>query len=86
MSESPVKSVVYIDPPYAPPHDDNCYIKRYHFLEGLAVYWKGLRIMEGTKSKKLEKRFTSFSYKRTIVDPDRRQKGVQLGRANRGPD
>lgn len=30
--------VVYLDPPYAPPQDDNCYIKRYHFLEGLSVY------------------------------------------------
>jgi DNA adenine methylase/adenine-specific DNA-methyltransferase len=59
--------LVYFDPPYAPPRDDNDYIKRYHFLEGLAVYWKGLRIMEETKSKKLEKRFTPFSYKRTIA-------------------
>ncbi|MBO0814921.1 MAG: DNA adenine methylase, partial [Actinobacteria bacterium] len=33
--------VVYLDPPYAPPRDDNCYIKRYHFLEGLSVYWRG---------------------------------------------
>ncbi|HLF07517.1 MAG TPA: DNA adenine methylase, partial [Thermoplasmata archaeon] len=23
--------LVYLDPPYAPPKDDNCYIKRYHF-------------------------------------------------------
>src|SRR3546814_7444340 len=33
--------LVYLDPPYAPPKDDNCYIKRYHFLEGLSVYWRG---------------------------------------------
>ncbi|MGH3974723.1 MAG: DNA adenine methylase, partial [Pseudonocardiaceae bacterium] len=32
--------LVYLDPPYAPPRDDNCYIKRYHFLEGLSVYWR----------------------------------------------
>src|SRR5215470_5679431 len=60
--------VVYLDPPYAPPRDDNCYIKRYHFLEGLSVYWRGLSIMEETRTKKLTKRFTPFSYKRTIID------------------
>ena len=60
--------LVYLDPPYAPPSDDNDYIKRYHFLEGLSVYWRGVTIMEGTKTKKLAKRFTPFAYKRTIED------------------
>jgi adenine-specific DNA-methyltransferase len=60
--------LVYLDPPYAPPRDDNDYIKRYHFLEGLSVYWRGVTIMEDTKTKKLEKRFTPFAYKRTIED------------------
>lgn len=60
--------VVYLDPPYAPPRDDNCYIKRYHFLEGLAVYWRGQTVMQDTQTKKLPKRFTPFSYKRTICD------------------
>ncbi len=60
--------LVYLDPPYAPPRDDNDYIKRYHFLEGLSVYWRGVTIMENTKTKKLEKRFTPFAYKRTIED------------------
>jgi len=60
--------LVYLDPPYAPPKDDNDYIKRYHFLEGLSVYWRGQRIMEGTTTKKLEKRFTPFAYKGTIRD------------------
>lgn len=60
--------VVYLDPPYAPPRDDNDYIKRYHFLEGLSVYWRDVTIMENTKTKKLEKRFTPFAYKRTIED------------------
>lgn len=64
--------LVYLDPPYAPPRDDNCYIKRYHFLEGLSVYWRGQQIMEGTRTKKLVKRYTPFSYKRTIVDALRR--------------
>lgn len=60
--------LVYLDPPYAPPKDDNCYIKRYHFLEGLSCYWRGQRILEDTMTKKLEKRFTPFSYKSTIQD------------------
>ncbi|GAB40363.1 MULTISPECIES: DNA adenine methylase [Gordonia] len=60
--------LVYLDPPYAPPTDDNDYIKRYHFLEGLSVYWEGMSIMENTKTKKLPKRFTPFAYKRTIDD------------------
>ena len=64
--------LVYLDPPYAPPRDDNCYIKRYHFLEGLAVYWRGQTIMENTRTKKLAKRYTPFSYKHTITDALRR--------------
>lgn len=60
--------LVYLDPPYAPPKDDNCYIKRYHFLEGLALYWRGQTILEETKTKKLAKRFTPFSYKHTVVE------------------
>jgi len=60
-------NLVYLDPPYAPPRDDNCYIKRYHFLEGLSVYWRGQQIMEQTKTKKLAKKYTPFSYKRTVT-------------------
>jgi adenine-specific DNA-methyltransferase len=60
--------LVYLDPPYVPRSDDNCYVKRYHFLEGLSCYWKGLRIMEQTKVKKVEKRYTPFSYRRTAVE------------------
>jgi adenine-specific DNA-methyltransferase len=64
--------LVYLDPPYAPPRDDNCYIKRYHFLEGLSVYWRGQTIMEDTRTKKLVKRYTPFSYKHTVTDALRR--------------
>lgn len=60
--------LVYLDPPYAPPRDDNDYIKRYHFLEGLSVYWRGQTIMEETRTKKLAKRYTPFAYKRTIAE------------------
>jgi len=60
--------MVYLDPPYAPPRDDADYMKRYHFLEGLSVYWRGQTIMEETKTKKIAKKFTPFAYKRTIDD------------------
>ncbi len=61
--------LVYLDPPYVPRADDNCYIKRYHFVEGLASYWQGMgtEIMVETTSKKLAKRFTPFSYKKTSI-------------------
>jgi adenine-specific DNA-methyltransferase len=60
--------LVYLDPPYVPRADDNCYVKRYHFLEGLSCYWRGLEIMQDTKVKKIEKPFTPFSYRRTALD------------------
>jgi DNA adenine methylase/adenine-specific DNA-methyltransferase len=60
--------LVYLDPPYVPRSDDNCYMKRYHFLEGLSCYWKGVHIMQGTRVKKIEKPYTPFSYRRTAVD------------------
>ena len=64
--------LVYLDPPYAPPRDDNCYIKRYHILEGLSTYWRGQQIMENTRTKKLAKRYTPFSYKHSVADALRR--------------
>jgi len=60
--------LVYLDPPYVPRSDDNCYIKRYHFLEGLSCYWQGLPIDMTTKVKKIAKRYTPFSYRRTAVE------------------
>ena len=60
--------LVYMDPPYVPRADDNCYIKRYHFLEGLSCYWRGLRIMSDTKVRKVEKPYTPFSYRRTAME------------------
>ncbi len=59
-------AVAYLDPPYAPPRDDTCYIKRYHFLEGLATYWRDQEIMWETTTRKLRKRHTPFAYKRTV--------------------
>ena len=60
--------LVYLDPPYVPRADDNCYIKRYHFLEGLSCYWRGMDIMAETKVKKLPKLYTPFSYRRTAIE------------------
>lgn len=60
--------LVYLDPPYVPRADDNCYVKRYHFLEGLSCYWRGLEIMKDTKVKKIAKLYTPFSYRRTAID------------------
>ena len=59
--------LVYLDPPYVPRSDDNCYMKRYHFLEGLSCYWKDRPIMAETKVKKIEKPYTPFSYRKTAV-------------------
>ena len=60
--------LVYMDPPYVPMADDNCYMKRYHFLEGLACYWQGKEIMMNTKVRKITKPFTPFAYRNTALD------------------
>lgn len=64
----PGSDLVYMDPPYVPLSDDNCYIKRYHFLEGLACYWEGKEVMMNTKVRKIAKPFTPFSYRHTALD------------------
>lgn len=60
--------LIYMDPPYVPLSDDNCYIKRYHFLEGLACYWDGKEVMMNTKVRKIAKPFTPFSYRHTALE------------------
>jgi adenine-specific DNA-methyltransferase len=60
--------LVYLDPPYVPRSDDNCYMKRYHFLEGLSCYWRGVRIMQNTKVKKIEKPHSPFGSRKTAID------------------
>lgn len=61
--------VVYMDPPYVPRSDDNCYVKRYHFLEGLASYWgdEDASPQSNSKVRKIAKRYTPFSYRRTAI-------------------
>lgn len=60
--------LVYLDPPYVPRSDDNCYIKRYHFLEGLSCYWRDQELLPGSKVRKIQKKYTPFSYRREAVE------------------
>lgn len=55
--------LIYIDPPYYTPKSDNEYVRRYHFVEGLARDWKGVEIQENTKTKKFKSYPTPFSTK-----------------------
>jgi len=64
----PGSDLVYMDPPYVPRSDDNCYMKRYHFLEGLACYWEDKELMMKTKVRKIVKPFTPFAYRRTAIE------------------
>lgn len=64
----PNVDLVYLDPPYVPRSDDNCYIKRYHFLEGLSCYWQGMDIDYSTKVRKIRKMYTPFSYRKDAID------------------
>lgn len=60
--------LVYIDPPYYTPKSDNEYVRRYHFVEGLARDWKGVTIQEHTKTKKFKSYPTPFSTKDGAFD------------------
>lgn len=53
--------LVYIDPPYYSPLSDNEYVRRYHFVEGLARDWNGVEIQEHTQTKKFKSYPTPFS-------------------------
>lgn len=52
--------LVYIDPPYFSPLSDNEYVRRYHFLEGLARDWQGVQIQWHTKTRKFKSYPTPF--------------------------
>ena len=60
--------LVYIDPPYFSPLSDNEYVRRYHFVEGIACNWKGLEIQEHTKTKKFKSYPTPFSSQKGAHD------------------
>lgn len=59
--EAPETGLVYIDPPYYSPLSDNEYVRRYHFVEGLARDWQGVEIQEHTLTKKFKSYPTPFS-------------------------
>lgn len=57
----PNPDLVYIDPPYFTPKSDNEYVRRYHFVEGLARDWRDVEIQQQTKTKKFRSYPTPFS-------------------------
>ena len=60
--------LVYIDPPYYSPLSDNEYVRRYHFVEGLARDWQGVEIQEHTQTKKFKSYPTPFSTRKGAAD------------------
>jgi len=60
--------LIYFDPPYYSTRSDNDYIRRYHFIEGLATYWENVKIRENSINKRLEKRPTPFSSKASCYE------------------
>jgi DNA adenine methylase len=53
--------LVYIDPPYYSLLSDNEYVRRYHFVEGLACDWKDVEIQWHTSTRKFKSYPTPFS-------------------------
>lgn len=63
-----IDGLVYIDPPYYSPLSDNEYVRRYHFVEGLARDWNGVEIQENTITKKFKSYPTPFSSRKGAAD------------------
>ena len=69
MDLQPVEnSLIYIDPPYYSQLGDNEYVRRYHFVEGLARNWEGVEIQEHTQTKKFKSYPTPFSTRKGAAD------------------
>lgn len=64
--------LVYLDPPYYSLKSDNDYVRRYHFVEGLAKNWEGLEIQKNTLTKKFKSYPSPFSRKETAIDAFRK--------------
>ncbi len=60
--------LVYIDPPYYSPLSDNEYVRRYHFVEGLARDWEGVEIQQHTQTKKFKSYPTPFATRKGASD------------------
>ncbi|MFA5774385.1 MAG: DNA adenine methylase [Ilumatobacteraceae bacterium] len=61
-------ALIYLDPPYYTPKSDSEYVRRYHFVEGLARDWKGVEIQEHTQTKKFKSYDTPFSSRNGALD------------------
>lgn len=68
MLEVSRPGLVYMDPPYYSPLSDNEYVRRYHFVEGLACDWQGVTMQEHTKTKKFKSYPTPFSSRTGAAD------------------
>jgi DNA adenine methylase len=68
MSVCATADLVYIDPPYYSPHSDNEYVRRYHFVEGLACDWRDVEIQWNTKTRKFRNYPTPFATRRGAAD------------------
>lgn len=69
MTVKPIRdSLIYIDPPYYSPLSDNEYVRRYHFVEGLARDWRGVEIQEHTLTKKFKSYPTPFSSRKGAAE------------------
>lgn len=60
--------LAYIDPPYYSPLSDNEYVRRYHFVEGLARNWEGVEIQDHTITKKFKSYPTPFSSRKGAIE------------------
>lgn len=53
--------LVYLDPPYYSTRSDNEYVRRYHFVEGIARDWKNIEMQWDTKTKKFKSYPSAFT-------------------------
>lgn len=60
--------LVYMDPPYYSKLSDNEYVRRYHFVEGLACDWKDVEFQWHTSTKKFKNYPTPFSSRKGAGD------------------
>lgn len=60
--------LIYLDPPYYSKKSDNDYIRRYHFVEGLARNWNDVSFQEHTKTQKFESYSSPFRKKKTTYE------------------
>jgi len=60
--------LIYIDPPYYSPLSDNEYVRRYHFVEGIACDWEDVEIQWHTSTRKFKSYPTPFSSRKGASD------------------